>query len=106
MLIFWHYVGNRFLSLLTNMLYNTTSSDMETCYKLFRREVLRAIDARVATLRLRARGHGQDAARRAAGIYEVPISYSGRDYDEGKKITWRDGIKALGALIRFRFGPR
>ncbi len=99
--LFWHLVGNRFLSLLTNVLYNTTLSDMETGYKAFRTEVLQSlrlrqddfsiepeITAKVCKLRLR--------------IYELPIAYYGRSYDEGKKITWRDGFKAVHVLVRER----
>ncbi len=102
--LFWHLVGNRFLSLLTNVLYNTTLSDMETGYKAFRIDVLRSLDlredgfgiepemtAKVCKLRLR--------------IYELPISYYGRTREEGKKITWQDGIHAVRVLLRVRVAP-
>ena len=101
-LYFWHWVGNRFLSLVTNVLYNTTLSDMETCYKLFDRHVLDGITIRSdrfefepeITAKILRRGHH---------IYEVPISYAGREFHEGKKITWRDGFAALWTLVKFRF---
>jgi glycosyltransferase involved in cell wall biosynthesis len=102
---FWHYVGNRLLTLLSNMCTNVNLTDMETGYKAFRTEVLRRIEiesdrfgfepevtAKVARLRCR--------------IYEQPISYSGRDYDEGKKITWRDGVAALWHIVRFSLPRR
>jgi glycosyltransferase involved in cell wall biosynthesis len=100
--LFWHRVGNQFLSLVTGVLYNTTLSDMETGYKAFRREVLQG-------LRLRENGFGIEPeitgriCRARLRIYELPISYYGRTYDEGKKITWRDGFRALWVLLRVRF---
>ena len=101
-MMFLHWVGNRFLSMTTNVLYNTTLSDMETCYKLFDRRVLDGVEIRAErfdfepeiTAKLLRRGHR---------IYEVPISYTGREYDEGKKITWKDGYRALWTLARYRF---
>ncbi|TML69146.1 MAG: glycosyltransferase family 2 protein [Actinobacteria bacterium] len=99
--LFWHLVGNRFLSLLTNVLFNTTISDMETGYKAFRADVLRALP-------LRENGFGIEPeitatiCRRNLRVYELPIAYYGRSYAEGKKITWRDGVKAVGVLIRVR----
>ncbi len=101
-MLFTHWLGNRFLSLVTNVLYNTTLSDMETCYKLFDRKVLEAID-------IRSNGFDFEPEitakilRRGYRIYEVPISYAGREYSEGKKITWKDGYRALWTLIRYRF---
>jgi glycosyltransferase involved in cell wall biosynthesis len=97
-----HWVGNRFLSLVTNVLYSSTLSDMETCYKLFDAQVLEGITIvsnkfdfePEITAKVLRRGHR---------IYEVPISYAGREHDEGKKITWRDGFTALKALVKFRF---
>ena len=97
-----HWIGNRLLSLVTNVLYRTTLSDMETCYKLFDAQVLEGITVvsnkfdfePEITAKVLRRGHR---------IYEVPISYSGREHDEGKKITWRDGFGALKALVKFRF---
>ncbi len=99
-LYFWHYVGNRFLTLVSNMFTNLNLTDMETCYKVFRAEVLR-------NLRLRSNRFGIEpelTAKVARGrwrVYEVGISYSGRSYEEGKKITWKDGLKALWCILRF-----
>jgi glycosyltransferase involved in cell wall biosynthesis len=101
-LYFWHYVGNRMITLLTNAIYNINLSDMETCYKAFRGDVLRG-------LKLRSNRFGIEpeltakVCRRRLRLYEVPISYSGRTYEEGKKITWRDGLKAVCTILRFRF---
>jgi glycosyltransferase involved in cell wall biosynthesis len=99
-LYFWHYVGNKFLTLLSNMLSNLNLSDMETGYKVFKKEVLNQ-------LKLKSNRFGFEPeftikiAKKNIKIYEVPISYYGRDYAEGKKITWRDGIAAIFALFRF-----
>ncbi|NLX13613.1 MAG: glycosyltransferase family 2 protein [Phycisphaerales bacterium] len=101
-LLFWHMVGNKLLTLLSNALTNLNLTDMETCYKVFRREVLDGI-------RLTSNGFEFEpeitakVARLGCRIYEVGVSYSGRDYSEGKKINWKDGLKALQAIIRFRF---
>jgi len=102
--LFWHYVGNRFLSLLTNVLFNTTISDMEVGYKAFRGELIRAI--RLVSDDFGFEPEVTAKVLRIPGIrlYEVPISYYGRTFAEGKKITWRDGIRAVGTLIRFRIG--
>ena len=101
-LMFWHWVGNRFLSLVTNILYNTTLSDMETCYKLFDRRVLDGITIKSDRFEFEPEITAK-ILRRGYRIYEVPISYSGRDFDEGKKITWTDGFGALATLVRYRF---
>jgi glycosyltransferase involved in cell wall biosynthesis len=101
-MFFWHMVGNRLLTLVTNLLYDSILSDMETCYKVFRAEVIRDIPLRSrrfdfepeVTAKVLKRGHR---------IYEVPISYNGREWEEGKKITWRDGMIALWTLFRYRF---
>ena len=101
-LYFWHYVANRAFTLLSNALNDLNLSDMETCYKVFRREVLDG-------LQLRSNRFGFEPeftakiARRRLRIYEVPISYQGRTYEEGKKITWKDAVKALFAIVWFRF---
>ena len=97
-----HWIGNRFLSLVTNVLYSSTLSDMETCYKLFDRRIIEGITIESdrfdfepeITAKVLRRGHR---------IYEVPISYAGREVTEGKKITWRDGFGALRALVKYRF---
>ncbi|MBN2207423.1 MAG: glycosyltransferase family 2 protein [Candidatus Aminicenantes bacterium] len=101
-LFFWHYVANRFLTTLSNMVSDLNLTDMETCYKVFRAETLRKI-------RLRSARFGFEPevtiklAKIRARIYEVPISYSGRDYGEGKKIGWKDGVAALFHIFRYRF---
>ena len=97
-----HWIGNRFLSFATNVLYSSTLSDMETCYKLFDRRVLEGIT--VVSNRFDFEPEiTAKVLRRGYRIYEVPISYAGREPDEGKKITWRDGFGAVWALVRFRF---
>jgi glycosyltransferase involved in cell wall biosynthesis len=100
--LFWHLVGNRFLSLLTNLLYNTTLSDMETGYKAFRSEVLRSLDLRQDDFRIEPEITAK-VCKRKLRVYELPIAYYGRTYAEGKKITWRDGFKAIRVLFGVRF---
>jgi len=100
--LFWHLVGNRFLSLLTNVLYNTTLSDMETGYKAFRTDVLRSLDLREDDFAIEPEITAK-VCKRKLRVYELPISYYGRSYAEGKKITWRDGLKAVLVLVRVRF---
>lgn len=101
-LLFWHYVGNKFLTTLCNLCANLNLTDMETGFKVFRREVLERI-------RLKSNRFGFEpeitvkVGRLRCRVYEVPISYSGRDYSEGKKITWRDGLAAIFHILRFRF---
>lgn len=103
-MFFWHMVGNRFLTLVTNMLYDSILSDMETCYKVFTREV-------ADQLNLKAAGWGFDPEITAQilklgyRIYEVPITYTGREFEEGKKIGWRDGLTVLWTLVKYRFTP-
>ena len=97
-----HYLGNRLLTFITNVLYNTMLTDMETCYKVMRTDVLHSFD-------LKSNGFGIEPEitakvfKRRYKVYEVPISYDGRGYDEGKKITWRDGVVALWVLLKYRF---
>ena len=99
-LFFWHSVGNRFITVLSNMFTNLSFTDIETCYKAFRCEFLKSIP-------IRSRGFGFEAeitakiAKRKCRIYEVGISYSGRTYAEGKKITWVDGFKALFLILKY-----
>ena len=100
--LFWHLVGNRFLSLVTGILFNTTLSDMETGYKAFRTEVLRSLDLRENDFGIEPEITGRICRRKDLRIYELPISYYGRTHDEGKKITWRDGFRALWVLFRVR----
>jgi glycosyltransferase involved in cell wall biosynthesis len=99
--LFWHLVGNRFLSLLTNVLYNTTLSDMETGYKAFRMEVLRSLNLRQNDFGIEPEITAK-VCKRKLRVYELPIAYYGRTYAEGKKITWRDGFKAIRVLLGVR----
>jgi glycosyltransferase involved in cell wall biosynthesis len=99
--MFWHALGNRFLTLLSNMLNNLCLSDMETCYKAFRADVLDDIQLRSRCFMFEPEFTAK-VARRGFRIYEVPVSYDGRSYDEGKKIGWKDGVKAIWAIIRYR----
>ncbi|MGQ9673005.1 MAG: glycosyltransferase family 2 protein [Candidatus Aminicenantales bacterium] len=101
-LLFWHYLGNRILTTFSNMVSNLNLTDMETCYKVFRKDVLQR-------LKLKSKRFGFEPeitvklAKLKCRVYEVPISYSGRDYAEGKKITWKDGLAAIFHILRFRF---
>jgi glycosyltransferase involved in cell wall biosynthesis len=101
--LYFHYVANRFLTFVSNVFTNLNLTDMETCYKVFRREVADRLD-------LKSKRFGVEpeitakVARMRARVYEVPISYAGRDFSEGKKISWKDGFPALWAIIYFRFG--
>ena len=99
--LFWHLVGNRFLSLVTNVLYNTTLHDMETGYKALRADLLRSLDLQQDDFRIEPEITAK-VCKRKVRIYELPIAYYGRTYAEGKKITWRDGFRALGVLIVLR----
>jgi glycosyltransferase involved in cell wall biosynthesis len=100
--LFWHYLGNKMLTLLTNLLYDSMLSDMEVGFKAFRTEAIRSIP-------LRARGFEFEPEitakilKRKLRLFEVPITYAGRDYSEGKKITWRDGYRAVWTLLKYRF---
>ncbi len=101
-LFFWHYVGNKILTTLSNMLTDLNLSDMETCYKAFRADVIKRI-------RLRENRFGFEPevtakiARMGCRVYEVPISYHGRDYSQGKKINWKDGVAAIYCILKYRF---
>jgi len=99
-LFFWHYVGNRLLTLLSNAVTNLNLTDMETCYKLFRADVLRRIELREDRFGFEPEITAK-VARLGVRIYEVGISYSGRTYEEGKKIHWRDGIEALACIVKY-----
>ena len=98
---FWHYLGNKLLTTLSNMMTNLNLTDMEVCYKVFRREVLQAI-------RIRENRFGFEVevtakvAKHKFRIYEVPVSYYGRDYSEGKKVGWKDGFRALWCILKYR----
>jgi glycosyltransferase involved in cell wall biosynthesis len=96
-----HWIGNRFLSMMTNILFNTTLSDMETCYKLIDRTLIEELHLRSNRFDIEAELSAK-ILKRGIRIYEVPISYMGREFEEGKKITWRDGVSALYTLIKYR----
>jgi glycosyltransferase involved in cell wall biosynthesis len=102
-LYFWHYLGNRFVTTLSNMFTNLNLTDMETCYKVFRREVIQEVAPRLKQNRFGFEPEitAKIARQRDVRVYEIPISYSGRTYDQGKKITWRDGISAIWHIIRY-----
>ncbi|MDD3149617.1 MAG: glycosyltransferase family 2 protein [Candidatus Gastranaerophilales bacterium] len=99
---FWHLLGNKFLTLVTNILYDTTLSDMETCYKAFRADVIKNIQIKSNRFDFEPEITAK-ILKQKYHLYEVPISYYGRDYSEGKKITWKDGFSALKALLKYRF---
>jgi glycosyltransferase involved in cell wall biosynthesis len=101
--LFWHMVGNRVLTLLTNLLFNSTLTDMETGYKVFRREVVDSMRLRANDFRIEPEMTAHVLKDPGLRVYEMPIAYYGRTYDEGKKITWRDGLGAITTLLRCRF---
>ena len=102
-LLYWHALGNRFLTTVSNMMSNLNLTDMETCYKVFRRSLLEGMVLRSNRFGIEPELTAK-LARRRARIYEVPISYHGRTYAEGKKIGWKDGIAALWAIVRYNLG--
>ncbi len=99
--LFWHYVGNRFLTLVTNLLFNATLSDMETGYKVFKADLLKSLKLQANRFDIEPEMTAKVLKRRCR-VFEVPIAYYGRNYDEGKKITWRDGLVALWTLLKYR----
>jgi glycosyltransferase involved in cell wall biosynthesis len=100
--LFWHYVGNKLLTFITNILYDTILTDMETCYKAFKGDLIRSIPLRSNRFDFEPEVTAK-ILKRGVKLFEVPINYDGRNFEEGKKITWRDGIVALVCLIRYRF---
>jgi glycosyltransferase involved in cell wall biosynthesis len=100
--LYWHYLGNRLLTWITNILYNTMLSDMETCFKMCRAEIFRGVALETNRFGFEPEFTAK-VFKRHCKVYEVPISYNGRGYEEGKKITWRDGIAALYFLLKYRF---
>ncbi|MBO6088674.1 glycosyltransferase family 2 protein [bacterium] len=100
--MFHHLLGNKFLSLLTNVLYGSTLTDMETCYKAFKAEFIKGIEIKSDRFDFEPEITAKVLKRRAR-LYELPISYYGREFSEGKKITWRDGFSAIIALVKYRF---
>jgi glycosyltransferase involved in cell wall biosynthesis len=102
-LYFWHSIGNKFLTLLSNAFTNLNLTDMETCYKMFRREVIQAIEIEENRFGFEPEVTGKVAAL-GCRVYEVGISYGGRTYAEGKKIGWRDGVRAIWCIVKYRPG--
>jgi glycosyltransferase involved in cell wall biosynthesis len=102
---FWHMIGNRFLTLLSNMMTNINLTDMETCYKMFRREVIQSIDIKENRFGFEPEITAR-VARQKVRIYEVGISYYGRTYEDGKKIGWKDGIRAIYAILKYNIWCR
>jgi glycosyltransferase involved in cell wall biosynthesis len=100
--LYWHAVGNHFLTTLSNMFTNLNLTDMETCYKVFRREALEGIDIRQNRFGFEPEITAK-IAKKHVRVYEIPISYHGRDYAEGKKIGWKDGFQALWCIVKYRF---
>jgi glycosyltransferase involved in cell wall biosynthesis len=103
-LYFWHMVGNRFLTLLSNMFTNLNLTDMETCYKAFRADVIKNLDLREDRFGFEPEITAKLAKARCR-IYEVGISYNGRTYSEGKKVNWKDGVHAIYAIVRYNLFP-
>jgi glycosyltransferase involved in cell wall biosynthesis len=101
--LFWHKLGNGFLTFLTDLLYNTTLSDMETCYKMFRKNVIETIRIRSDGFSIEPELTAKICKNKQWRVYELPISYYGRSYAEGKKISWKHGISALWTLLKYRF---
>jgi glycosyltransferase involved in cell wall biosynthesis len=100
--LFTHYLANLFLNLVTNILYNTTMTDMETCLKAIKADVLKSLPLKSERFGIEPEITAK-LFKAGARVYEVPITYEGRDYSEGKKITWRDGFPALWTLVKYRF---
>ena len=100
--LFTHYLANLFLNLVTNVLYNTTMTDMETCFKAVRADVLKGLGLKSDRFGIEPEITAK-LFKRGARVYEVPITYEGRDYSEGKKISWKDGFPALWTLVKYRF---
>lgn len=103
-LLFWHWIGNKFLNFLVNILYDTTISDLETCYKLIPTKLFKELHIKSNSFDMEPEITCK-ILRRNIRIYEVPISYVGRDFDEGKKISWKDGMSAVKTIIQWRFLP-
>ncbi len=101
-MFFWHWVGNQFLTLVTNILYNTTLSDMETCYKLMPVKLAKSLNLKSEHFEFEPEVTAK-ILKKGIRIWEVPISYAGREYHQGKKISWKDAIPALFTLIKYRF---
>lgn len=100
--LFWHYMGNKVLTLVCNVLYDSILTDMETGFKMMRTDVLKSLNVRSSTFDFEVEVTAK-LFKRGYRVYEIPITYTGRTYEEGKKITWKDGFRALSALMKFRF---
>lgn len=100
--MFTHLLGNKFLSLLTNILYGSTLTDMETCYKAFKADFIKGIEIKSNRFDFEPEITAK-VLKRGARLYELPVSYYGREFSEGKKITWKDGFHAIKALVKYRF---
>ncbi|MFT5121913.1 MAG: glycosyltransferase involved in cell wall biosynthesis [Kiritimatiellia bacterium] len=100
---YWHYLGNRFLTTLSNMMTNLNLTDMEVCYKVFKKEVLADIDIKENRFGFEPEITAKVAKKKGCVIYEVPIAYYGRSYEDGKKITWKDGVRAIVCILKYRF---
>lgn len=103
---YWHYLGNRFLTTCSNMMTNLNLTDMEVCYKVFRKEILDSVHLRENRFGFEVEITAKISRIKDIRIYEVPISYYGRTYDEGKKITWKDGVRAMWCILKYRFVGR
>ena len=103
-MFFWHWIGNQFLTLITNILYNTTLSDMETCYKLMPVKLAKSLNLQAKHFEFEPEITAK-ILKKGIRIWEVPISYAGREYHEGKKISWKDSIPALWTLVKERLTP-
>jgi len=101
--LFWHKIGNDFLTFLANFLYNSTLSDMETCYKMFRKDVIDKITIKSNDFSVEPELTAKILKNKNIRVYEMPISYYGRNYAEGKKISWKHGFGAIWALLKYRF---
>jgi len=101
-LLFWHRAGNFFLNFLLNLLYNTTLSDMEICYKLMPTELMKSLELKADKFDLEPEITCK-ILKKDINIFEVPVTYVGRSFEEGKKITWKDGVSALITIVRLKF---
>jgi glycosyltransferase involved in cell wall biosynthesis len=101
--MFWHKVGNTFLTLLTNILFNSTLTDMETCYKMFKKPLMDKIEIKENDFSVEPELTAKILKNKSLRIYEMPISYYGRTYEEGKKISWKHGFGAIATLLKYRF---
>jgi len=102
-LFFWHTIGNKFLTFLSNMMTNLNLTDMETCYKVFKREIIQSLDLKERRFGFEPEVTAKISRIKGIRIYEVGISYYGRTYEEGKKIGWRDGFRAIYCILRYGF---